>query len=116
MKTSILFLLFLTACLTETPVGQINSLEKKLQSAESTKQKTDLEITTLTDQIRRAKLALIRKRVDEFQTKQPRAEPSTLFLTEREALYEMIQHGAYVAEAQVELDRILRLITQLSDR
>ncbi len=124
----ILSLLLLAACFSsssDAPIAQapnprkqrqkIALLEKRLEAAEKQQQKALTEVERIAAEINQAKLALIRRQVDKFQEKEAKA-PS-LFLEEREALYRIIQEGPSPSafEAQVELDRILRIITELSD-
>lgn len=123
----ILLLFFLTSCFSssEAPIAQVPNLkkqkqkiallEKKLEQAEKAQRKALTEVEKLADEIDQAKLALIRRQIDKHEEKN--APAPTLFLEEREALYRMILDGPSPAalEAQVELDRILRLITELSD-
>lgn len=92
---------------------RIAVLQKKLESAEKEHKKVQIEVEKLASEIHEAQLALIRRQIDEAERK----KTASLFLEEREALYEMIQSGPSPAafEAQVELDRILRIITELSD-
>lgn len=94
---------------------KIAVLQKKLEQAEKEQQKALTEVERLAAEIEQAKLALIRKQIDKYEHKTEKAV--SLFLEEREALYQMIQTGPSPSafEAQVELDRILRLITELSD-
>lgn len=127
MRAPVLFLLLLTACFSapEQMVAQgasakkqkqrISTLQKKLELAEKERLKVQSEVEQLALEIDRAQLALIRKQLDKYEQKKEKT-PS-LFLEEREVLYRMIQSGASPSsfEAQVELDRILRIITALSD-
>lgn len=94
---------------------RITTLQKKLEAAEQERRKAQSEVERLAFEIDQAQLALIRKQVDKYEQKKEKT-PS-LFLEEREELYRMIQTGPSPAsfEAQVELDRILRIITALSD-
>ncbi len=123
-----LLLLLLTSCFTgtiESPIAQgpsakkqrqrIVVLQKKLKEAEQEQQKVQAEVDQLTAEIGEAQIALIRKQIDRYEKKVEKVPP--LFLEEREALYRMIQTGPSPSafEAQVELDRILRLITENSD-
>jgi len=109
---------------------KIALLEKKLQAAEREKTEADLEVERLAKEIHEAQLALVRKQIDEFEKKieevqaDPlknaelfRLEASLLFMQEREMLHDMIQTGPSPSAfaAQVELDRILRLITEIGE-
>ncbi len=121
----ILLLLLLSSCFhtSDFPVVQglsakkqkqkIVVLQKKLESAEKEQKKVQNEVEKLASEIHEAQLALIRRQVDEAERK----KAPSLFLEERETLYQMIQSGPSPSafEAQVELDRILRIITEFSD-
>lgn len=127
MRCYYLALLLLSSCFTGnehlivqsiTPKKQkqkIAFLQKKLEQAHKEQKKIEEEVATLSDEIDQARLALIRRQVDE-QERSGKKHPK-LFRDEREALYKIIQEGPSPTafEAQVELDRILRLITELSD-
>lgn len=94
---------------------KIASLQKKLEAAEREQRAAQSEVEKLALEIEEAQIALIRRQVDDYEKKAGLA--SDLFLEEREALYQIIRSGPGPAsfEAQVELDRILRLITERSD-
>ncbi|MBX7067345.1 MAG: hypothetical protein K1X28_08950 [Parachlamydiales bacterium] len=94
---------------------KISNLQKKLEVASKEKEKAETEVERLQREIDEAKLALIRRQVDDYESRKDKR--SALFMEEREALYRLIQSGdsAKAFEAQVELDRILRIITELSD-
>lgn len=94
---------------------KIALLQKKLESAEKEQKKIETDLERLSTEIDRAQLALIRRQLDDHERRADKAP--TLFMEEREALYRMIESGPSPAafEAQVELDRILRLITELSE-
>lgn len=128
MKAYALALLLLTSCFTNTfdqPLVQgpspkkqkqkIIALQKKLDQAEKEQLKVQSEVERLTSEINEVQLSLIRRQVDQYERKVEKIPQ--LFLEEREALYQMIQTGPSPSafEAQVELDRILRIITELSD-
>lgn len=124
----LLALLLLTSCMTtpDQPIIQtispkkqkqkIAHLQKKLQIAEKEQKKVQSEVESLISEIDEVQLSLIRRQLDDYEKKSTKS--LNLFLEEREALYRMIQAGPSPAslEAQAELDRILRLITELSDR
>src|SRR5258708_1250414 len=106
MKKILVLILFLTSCYTSdnsvvvqapSPKKQkqkIVHLQKKLELAEKEQKKTEREIDRISAEICKAKLNLIRKQLDDFEKKDPHGvEPSTLFLTERESLHEIIQDG-----------------------
>lgn len=94
---------------------KISNLQKKLELAAREKEKVESDIERLQREIDEAKLSLIRKQIDDYEKR--KEKQSTLFMEEREALYRLIQSGdsSKAIEAQVELDRILRIITELSD-
>ena len=105
---------------------RIASLQKKLQSAEEAELQAELWVKQLKKEIQTAKLALIRKQVDAYERQLQNSETGslkedlfmknreTLFMKEREELYVLIQSDAD-PNAIALLDRILRLITELSD-
>lgn len=127
MKRCIVLILFLASCFNtaESPIVQgpspkkqkqkIALLQKKLQLAEKEYKKAEDELQNLSSEIEQAQLTLIRRQVDDYERKKEKSPYD--FLAEREALYRMIQSGPTPAafEAQVELDRILRIITEVSD-
>jgi len=97
-------------------------LQKKLQLREKEQVKVQSEIEKLSDDLGTVQLAYIRNKVDDFEEqlrKDPRKrfylDTGYLFAEEREVLHQMIQKGHAIFEAQIVLDRILQLITQLSD-
>lgn len=97
-------------------------LQKKLQLAEKEHQKLKVKIEKLSDEMREVELAYIRKQIDQFEEiirKQPSKkldfDITELFLDEREKLHRMIQKCESSYDAQIVLDRILQLITELGD-
>lgn len=92
---------------------KISNLQKKLEVAAKEKEKAITEVERLQNEIDEAKLALIRKQIDDYEKRKEK----NVFVEEREVLYRLIQSGesSKAFEAQVELDRILRVITELSD-
>lgn len=101
---------------------KITLLQKKLQLAEKEEKKIHVQIERLSDEMHEAQLSLIRKQIDECEEmirknpkKKRELDSGELFLAEREQLHQMIQSGASTFEAQLVLDRILQLITELSD-
>lgn len=109
---------------------KVTVLQKKLEAAELEQKKAEEEVERLLKEVSDAQLALIRKRVDSYEQQIQKLqtdpqkyaqllqlESSTLFLKEREMLHQMIQTGPSPSafEAQVVLDRILRMITEISD-
>jgi septal ring factor EnvC (AmiA/AmiB activator) len=101
---------------------KIAFLQKKLQLAEKEQRKLKAQVERLSDEMREAELAYIRKQIDDYEAlirKQPSKkadyDSADLFLSERERLHQMIQTSESSYEAQVVLDRILQLITELSD-
>lgn len=91
---------------------RIVSLEKKLNRIETLEREATLEKEELITEIDRAKIALIRGRIDGFEKKNEAA--SSLFIDEREILYDLIQSGPSPSsfEAQIELDRMLRIMAE----
>jgi len=143
LKNSLLILIFLTACArtsssddeepalhTLSPTKQkqkIGWLEKKLEIALREKKKAEIEVERLSSEIHKVQLIFIRKQLDETEKqiaelqKYPhllKIEIGNLFIQEREALHQIIKDGPSPCafEAQVELDRILRTITELSEK
>ncbi len=126
MKLSFFVLLLLTACFSTNESALVQSLspkkqkqkiaflQKKLQSVEKERNKVQSEVEKLASEIDAAQISLIRRQVDDYENKS--GSGLNLFLAEREALYRMIQTGPspMAFEAQVELDRILRVITDAS--
>lgn len=109
---------------------KIALLHKKLASAEKSQQKANEEVETLQKEVNKAEISLILALVDSYEQQMRKfqldphkyahllqIESSTLFLRERETLHHMIQSGPSPSsfEAQVVLDRILRVITELGD-
>lgn len=94
---------------------KIAVLQKRLEIAKKVLEKAELEVENLISEIDWAQLMLIRKKIEDFELKGQKSE--SRFLQERELLYQMIQSGPSPSafEAQVELDRILRIITETSD-
>ena len=136
MNKYFVILLTLTSCFSlvdETPIvqsapvrkqkHQIAVLQKKLASAEASQKKALSEVEKIQEEIQQTQLTLIRKQVDRYEGNPQKwvalgqSDPSALFFSEREELHQIIQTGPSPAafDAQVELDRILRFITQLSD-
>jgi anti-sigma28 factor (negative regulator of flagellin synthesis) len=100
---------------------RIAFLQKKLEMAEKEKKKVEAEVEHLSEEITQAKLAVITQLVNTFEEEMRRnpkkwsGQGAHLFLKERESLCEMIQSGSYSFEAQMVLDKILQMITELSD-
>jgi len=94
---------------------KIAVLQKKLESAEKAQKKIENSVEKLSFEIDEAQLALIRRQLDDHEINE--LKNTTLFAEERESLYKMIESGPSpsACEAQVVLDRILRMITELSD-
>ncbi len=97
-------------------------LQKKLYLAEKEERKVKEKMEKLCDEMRETELGLIRRQIDDYEeliqktpSKRADFESSTLFLKERERLYWMIRNGKATSEAQIVLDRILQLVTELSD-
>ncbi len=92
---------------------KIALLQKKLEKAKISEEQAKEEVVNLSLKVDEAQLALIRRQLDDYEMKKEGS--SDLFIEEREALYRMIQSGSLTSQAQVELDRILEWITELSD-
>jgi len=100
--------------------------QRKLLIAEHLLSETQEEVNQLRERLFEAKLQLIEVQIEDLEKKwktnaedlvsilQPNA--AFLFLEEREALHQIIQEsGPTILRAQSLLDRLLRLITQLSN-
>jgi hypothetical protein len=109
---------------------RIAFLQKKLEIAEKNLRKAQDEVELLNGDLHQSQLALIEKQIEnhEQQLRKARLDPkakswghqaeaSTLFLKEREILQQMMESGPSPAalDAQMILDRILRMITELKD-
>ena len=109
---------------------KISNLKKKLGDAEKEKKKAEEEVEVLREEVYDAELAYIRGQVDsceealatlrvkpEKYSQFLAKEHSTLLLKEREMLHEVIQQGPSPSalEAQLMLERIQRLITDLAN-
>lgn len=94
---------------------KIAFLQKKLEIAKKAQEKANLEVEHLVSEIDWTQLMLIQKKIEDCELKENKNE--SRFLQERELLYQMIQSGPSPSafEAQVALDRILRIITETSD-
>ncbi|MBU6384283.1 MAG: hypothetical protein KGR16_08245, partial [Verrucomicrobia bacterium] len=94
---------------------KISHLQKKLEVALAAKEKAAYEVERLQREMDEAQLAVIRRHIDDMEQRKERQ--AHFFAEEREALYRLIQSGdpTKAFEAQMELDRILRIITELSD-
>lgn len=92
-------------------------LEKKLESAEKQQVKIAKEVEHLQDEIQEVELAIVRKMIADCESGKQRSLPANLFLAERETLHRLIQTGPSRTsfEAQVVLDQILRMITNMSE-
>jgi hypothetical protein len=102
---------------------RVTFLQKKLQMAEKERSRTEEEVERLGEELSLAKLSLISKLVEECSReiehnpkKWSGVQAGDLFLKERETLYELIQTSSYSFEAQLVLDKILQIITNLSDQ
>lgn len=109
---------------------RIALLQKKLEHAEIDLRKAQEEVERLHNDLHQSQLALIEKQIEmyEKQIRKIQADPSpkmqlsqgegsALFLKEREMLQHMMENGPSPSafEAQVVLDRILRMITEYRD-
>lgn len=110
---------------------RIALLQKKLENAERDLKNVQEEVEHLNSELHQSQLALIAKQIEnyELQIRKIQADPSRLvrngaqeekmtpFLKEREMLQQMMESGPSpeAFEAQVVLDRILRMITELRD-
>lgn len=100
-------------------------LQKKLETAQRTLSEDEQTIERLRVQLCEAELKAIESKVASFESQwrsnpqrliqSVRPEFSKLFLEERETLSRIIHGGIDAQRAQALLDRVLQLITQLSD-
>lgn len=100
-------------------------LQKKLEKAKRTLSEEEQAIDKLRSQLCDAELNAIESKVDVFEKKwksdpsrlmqSPRHDISNLFIEDREILTRIIQVGPDTMRAQILLDRILQMITQISD-
>lgn len=131
---ALVILLFLSSCVmlqTSDELAQvlpkakqkqkIALLEKKLQRAEKEQRKVEKEVGRLSNAVKEAQLSLIQKQIEEYRKAHPQKlnpdEIASCFFKEREILHEMVLDGpSFTAfEAQKVLDRLLEMITELSD-
>jgi CRISPR/Cas system CMR subunit Cmr6 (Cas7 group RAMP superfamily) len=131
MKKAIAILFLLSACSyphTSDPIvmhsakrqkQKLMVLQKKLESAEKQQSKVSNEIDFIREEVQQLELAIIRTAVESCEEKLNSYQeiPPNLFLAERETLHKLIQSGPSPSsfEAQVVLDQILRIITNLSE-
>ena len=94
---------------------KIAVLNKKREFALKEYQKTDEEVKRLSHEIYQAELTVIRNHIDTHEKSGKKGQEA--FLDERETLYRIIQSGLSPSafQAEMELDRILRIITEASD-
>ena len=105
--------------------GKAAVLQKKLSNAERALLEDQSAIERLRSQVCDAELNAIESQIDNLEQKwrsdpqkiaqSLKREVSVLLLEERETLNRIIQNGPEVRRSQVLLDRILQLITQVSD-
>ena len=110
---------------------RITLLQKKLENAERELKNVQDEVDHLHSELHQSQLALIAKQIEnyELQMRKIQTDPSRLvrptaqeeklapFLKEREMLQHMMENGPspQAFEAQIVLDRILRMITEIRD-
>ena len=100
-------------------------LQKKLDKAQRTLSEDEQTIERLRSELCDAELNAIESKVESFESQwrgnpqrliqSIRPEFPKLFLSERETLSRIIHKGPDIRRAQALLDRVLQLITQLSD-
>lgn len=107
---------------------RIALLQKKLQYAEKNLKEAQNEVEELNTVLHESQLSLIAKQIENYD-QQIRKNPTRIanhrlqeergapFLKERELLQQMMENGPspQAFEAQVVLDRILRMITEIKD-
>lgn len=112
----ILFLLLFSSCFFhDLPEHRVVTLQKKLQSAEKERQRASQKVALLQQEVQKNRLAIIKRQLDAYE-KQIVKSSINLFEKEREQLHEMIESSPFAQEAQEQLDRILRLITEATDK
>lgn len=110
---------------------RISLLQKKLEYAERGLKEAQNEVDSLNTELHESQLSLIAKQIENYEQQLRKSlenpsrklagriqeERSTPFLRERELLQQMMENGPspQAFEAQVVLDRILRMITELKD-
>ncbi len=100
-------------------------LQKKLDMAERALEKSQDEVDYLRANLCDAQLESIELQIEHIERKWQLdpvalsqtlyADTASLFLEERETLYQILQMGLSVHRAQSLIDRILQLITQVND-
>lgn len=129
MKKIFILFALLTSCVTLTDgerfLGaakqkqRVNFLQKKLDAAEIEKNDMEERIVQMQEELWATELEVVKRQVDKGMRRIPKnADVAALFWEERETLYRLTRNASpsVAFEAEVELDRILRLITELSDR
>lgn len=101
---------------------KISFLQRKLMIAEMQQEKIQTQVQRLRDDVREAELAYIRGQIDDYEElirREPKAkshfDSAELFHEEREKLHRIIQSSDSTYEAQIVLDRILQLVTELGN-
>lgn len=109
---------------------RIALLQKKLERAEKHLKDAQEYVEQLNGELHMSQLALIERQIENYEKQAAKAvieprrksieeseEENGLFLKEREMLQQMMQNGPSpeAFEAQVVLDRILRVITELKE-
>lgn len=110
---------------------RISLLQKKLEYAERGLKEAQEEVDLLNTELHESQLALIARQIENYEQQlrkslenpsrkfigKAQEERGTPFLKERELLQQMMENGPspQAFEAQVVLDRILRMITELKD-
>lgn len=111
----ILLLLLLSSCFLSEENQPIASLQKKLEIASKKQVEAEEKVIELKKVVQKQQLASIKKRIDKYEKQMGKVDPiqEDSFAQERETLHELIENSEVSADAQVELDRILRIITEL---
>lgn len=111
----ILSLLLLSSCYLSQENQPIASLQKKLEIASKKREEAEEKVAELKRTVQKQQLASIKKRIDKYEKQIGKMDPiqEDSFAQERETLHELIESSEFSADAQVELDRILRIITEL---
>ena len=105
--------LFFLSCSAHT--DRIQFLQNQLVDAELALLRDQAEVDRLRMQLYDEELTFIETRIGIFEKNPPASLDPVLFKKDRETLHRIIQTGPFAVRATDLLDRILFLITQVSD-
>lgn len=109
---------------------RITLLQKKLQIAQKDLQEAQEQVIVLSKELQASQLALISRQIESYEQQVEKIhglsfrngfklsqDPNGLFIKEREMLEEMMESGPSPesSQAQIVLDKVLRLITESQD-